>query len=105
MPKAAVSPIATVASTLLSTHEIALLWSAETPPTMSFVNSATTAPATPAATDMPTPTSRQVRSEEHTSELQSLMRNSYAVFCLKKNKPMNADYSSTNTTIKSTQLN
>src|SRR3546814_4656876 len=27
-----------------------------------------------------------VRSEEHTSELQSLMRNSYAVFCLKKNK-------------------
>src|SRR3546814_4281909 len=27
------------------------------------------------------------RSEEHTSELQSLMRNSYAVFCLKKKKP------------------
>src|SRR3546814_1079762 len=27
---------------------------------------------------------RVVRSEEHTSELQSLMRNSYAVFCLKK---------------------
>src|SRR3546814_1626675 len=26
------------------------------------------------------------RSEEHTSELQSLMRNSYAVFCLKKTK-------------------
>src|SRR3546814_6818270 len=31
---------------------------------------------------------RTVRSEEHTSELQSLMRISYAVFCLtKKNKP------------------
>src|SRR3546814_7635486 len=29
---------------------------------------------------------RQVRSEEHTSELQSLMRLSYAVFCLKKKK-------------------
>src|SRR3546814_9346188 len=28
----------------------------------------------------------QLRSEEHTSELQSLMRNSYAVFCLKKKK-------------------
>src|SRR3546814_8529130 len=28
--------------------------------------------------------SRQPRSEEHTSELQSLMRISYAVFCLKK---------------------
>src|SRR3546814_9234895 len=27
---------------------------------------------------------RMRRSEEHTSELQSLMRNSYAVFCLKK---------------------
>src|SRR3546814_3310125 len=27
---------------------------------------------------------RAARSEEHTSELQSLMRNSYAVFCLKK---------------------
>src|SRR3546814_4160931 len=27
-----------------------------------------------------------LRSEEHTSELQSLMRNSYAVFCLKKKK-------------------
>src|SRR3546814_7479972 len=26
----------------------------------------------------------RIRSEEHTSELQSLMRNSYAVFCLKK---------------------
>src|SRR3546814_10588892 len=30
--------------------------------------------------------SEQDRSEEHTSELQSLMRNSYAVFCLKKKK-------------------
>src|SRR3546814_5429652 len=29
------------------------------------------------------------RSEEHTSELQSLMRISYAVFCLKKKKPNN----------------
>src|SRR3546814_2802579 len=28
----------------------------------------------------------RARSEEHTSELQSLMRNSYAVFCLKKKK-------------------
>src|SRR3546814_2958851 len=28
--------------------------------------------------------SAPIRSEEHTSELQSLMRNSYAVFCLKK---------------------
>src|SRR3546814_1570271 len=34
------------------------------------------------------------RSEEHTSELQSLMRISYAVFCLKKKKitPSGADF-------------
>src|SRR3546814_5586236 len=32
------------------------------------------------------PRPRLYRSEEHTSELQSLMRISYAVFCLKKNK-------------------
>src|SRR3546814_9312869 len=32
-----------------------------------------------------------LRSEEHTSELQSLMRISYAVFCLKKKKQNNLD--------------
>src|SRR3546814_4377304 len=37
------------------------------------------------------------RSEEHTSELQSLMRISYAVFCLKKKKSYNATYKYTNT--------
>src|SRR3546814_4363542 len=35
--------------------------------------------------DLPTGAARP-RSEEHTSELQSLMRISYAVFCLKKKK-------------------
>src|SRR3546814_10096691 len=34
----------------------------------------------------PPPQAVDKRSEEHTSELQSLMRLSYAVFCLKKNK-------------------
>src|SRR3546814_4816467 len=43
------------------------------------------------------------RSEEHTSELQSLMRISYAVFCLKKKKikrtnPQHAQISSTQRT-------
>src|SRR3546814_9350163 len=37
---------------------------------------------------------REKRSEEHTSELQSLMSNSYAVFCLKKKKT-NTDKTST----------
>src|SRR3546814_3354549 len=32
------------------------------------------------------------RSEEHTSELQSLMRISYAVFCLKKNRSMKTNH-------------
>src|SRR3546814_3091213 len=32
------------------------------------------------------------RSEEHTSELQSLMRISYAVFCLKKKKKKNTEH-------------
>src|SRR3546814_2404190 len=34
----------------------------------------------------PQPVAEVPRSEEHTSELQSLMRISYAVFCLKKKK-------------------
>src|SRR3546814_8123792 len=40
-----------------------------------------------------------MRSEEHTSELQSLMRISYAVFCLKKKKQVY------NTDRKNTQIN
>src|SRR3546814_10427771 len=39
---------------------------------------------------------RNLRSEEHTSELQSLMRISYAVFCLKKTK--HSKYQHTNIT-------
>src|SRR3546814_6029658 len=35
------------------------------------------------------------RSEEHTSELQSLMRISYAVFCLKKKKKQNQTHKQT----------
>src|SRR3546814_3883508 len=35
------------------------------------------------------------RSEEHTSELQSLMRISYAVFCLKKKKTTQTSYTQT----------
>src|SRR3546814_9313396 len=35
-------------------------------------------------TNLPAKWHRSYRSEEHTSELQSIIRNSYAVFCLKK---------------------
>src|SRR3546814_5208128 len=37
------------------------------------------------------------RSEEHTSEIQSLMRTTYAVFCLKKKKQHNASSTPQNT--------
>src|SRR3546814_2949433 len=37
-------------------------------------------------TEIPFQQGKNARSEEHTSELQSLMRISYAVFCLKKKK-------------------
>src|SRR3546814_3948734 len=43
------------------------------------------------------------RSEEHTSELQSIMRISYAVFCLKKKKHHNKPRQST-TTINTTHI-
>src|SRR3546814_9420011 len=38
-----------------------------------------------------------VRSEEHTSELQSLMRISYAVFCLKQKKSITTQISNVST--------
>src|SRR3546814_10539841 len=43
-----------------------------------------TSTRSPLSTRTPSMTLRPERSEEHTSELQSLMRLSYAVFCLKK---------------------
>src|SRR3546814_6701806 len=45
-----------------------------------------------------------VRSEEHTSELQSLMRISYAVFCLKKNRPISHAYLHQLDTLSSTAM-
>src|SRR3546814_10121025 len=53
--------------------------------------------------DEPDETLNAARSEEHTSELQSLMRISYAVFCLKKkNKKCNYYYRNTSMTYRST---
>src|SRR3546814_4563587 len=43
-------------------------------------------PTIPPSFSAPTQPKAPLRSEEHTSELQSLMRISYAVFCLKKKK-------------------
>src|SRR3546814_6448252 len=52
----------------------------EEPPTTPTTHAPKQAAETPRQTSVQT-----IRSEEHTSELQSLMRISYAVFCLKKN--------------------
>src|SRR3546814_9030483 len=49
-----------------------------------FWGAAETDPESPAAGIAYADTMNRLRSEEHTSELQSLMRISYAVFCLKK---------------------
>src|SRR3546814_1518481 len=44
------------------------------------------------------------RSEEHTSELQSLMRISYAVFCLKKKKIQNNTYKNITETLEQIKI-
>src|SRR3546814_2463911 len=56
----------------------------------------------PGAPRRPTRRRSAHRSEEHTSELQSLMRISYAVFCLKKNKKEQKHQTSANLTITKT---
>src|SRR3546814_8247710 len=50
-------------------------------------------------TVLPDVEQHRMRSEEHTSELQSLMRISYAVFCLKKKNKINNINSSNKHTI------
>src|SRR3546814_4008271 len=54
--------------------------SADSAPRKSAIARWASSTIAPAATDE----AKGPRSEEHTSELQSLLRNSYAVFCLKK---------------------
>src|SRR3546814_8993062 len=66
------------------------------------------APATETATWLPitcaaTMVSASARSEEHTSELQSLMRISYAVFCLKKKKKHHNHKNTVNTIVQNEQ--
>src|SRR3546814_4289049 len=55
----------------------------------------TPVPPQPRETPMPNAPEIIPRSEEHTSELQSLMRISYAVFCLKNKQPRS--YTNTST--------
>src|SRR3546814_7027652 len=72
-----------------------LLWPAAAPasrPTAAMV----TATSVRAASDRDV-VEKRIRSEEHTSELQSLMRISYAVFCLKKKNINRTTHTESNT--------
>src|SRR3546814_10372001 len=59
------------------------------PDAASRTSSSAAAPMKATNTEPRSSSSKVSRSEEHTSELQSLMRTSYAVFCLKKKKITN----------------
>src|SRR3546814_4667339 len=69
--------ILAIATTVIAGAALAILLWPHTPPSS----------AQGEAPPTPRPVVRATRSEEHTSELQSLMRISYAVFCLKKKTP------------------
>src|SRR3546814_8866442 len=81
------------AMTLAAIHRRVIAVSLATWPTVTIV----TYCAAPLIADAPIAVKTLVRSEEHTSELQSLMRISYAVFCLKK-KTKNTRHITTNIT-------
>src|SRR3546814_396726 len=53
-------------------------------------------PQGPACPQCGSAMSQRTRSEEHTSELQSIMRMSYAVFCLKKKNKLESSLTKTN---------
>src|SRR3546814_3889172 len=81
-----IDPAVLVAARLCGIHRVLKLGGAQAIAAMAFGTTSV-------------PRCDKVRSEEHTSELQSLMRISYAVFCLKKKKTTthNIEYEQANT--------
>src|SRR3546814_2062202 len=65
---------------------------AKTTPFISLLPNGSARPSAGSARDRQTKAELSSRSEEHTSELQSLMRISYAVFCLKKKTKHTSHY-------------
>src|SRR3546814_9713341 len=63
--------------------------SAAREPCLASIGPSPSMPSRKISLRLPIIVSKAARSEEHTSELQSLMRISYAVFCLKKKKITN----------------
>src|SRR3546814_4912740 len=91
-PKRMSSPAPPLSTSALAPPRIA---SSPAPPVTSRLPPVTRLPSTVSVSSVftssvppstPSPPKPVTRSEEHTSELQSLMRISYAVFCLKKKK-------------------
>src|SRR3546814_2665868 len=76
-------------------HPIAQAHAADSPEVAAFIarckQGGTTAAEIETQEKLGFDTGLKARSEEHTSELQSLMRISYAVFCLKKKKNMTTE--------------
>src|SRR3546814_9516375 len=72
-------------------------WTRSRVPSTTFTFTRTVSPGAKAG-GSPSAVSLPTRSEEHTSELQSLMRISYAVFCLKKKKKKTKPTEPTHTT-------
>src|SRR3546814_3746869 len=114
----AVAPIATDDPKIVSTSfEVRLLYRSIWETTLSnrVLNSIISRSSPSTFTSLPRATifsfgncflnTSKCRSEEHTSELQSLMRISYAVFCLKKNKLLNYTYQTDHLIHDSTQPN
>src|SRR3546814_6473186 len=96
-PKEQLGPTVSGRAWRIAAQKASTEWPERLRPDMSVsvieIISGTSVPrASPASMAARTPAfALSVRSEEHTSELQSLMRNSYAVFCLKtKHIPQNS---------------
>src|SRR3546814_5309654 len=82
------APCASAARSRIATILVILIIGLTAGPAVSLYGSPTVSPVTAALwASLPLPP--WLRSEEHTSELQSLMRISYAGFCLKKQKKTN----------------
>src|SRR3546814_5725912 len=79
-------PRSTLTDTLFPYTTLFRSFSVSSLESLSTIGSATVPASLPPAitSSLATTRSNPIRSEEHTSELQSLMRISYAVFCLKK---------------------
>src|SRR3546814_3063945 len=88
LPKLTLSPAATGVSGSVTDASLMRIAPSATLRFTSLLEDAKPRPVSACITVMPGPANvtvgRLARSEEHTSELQSLMRISYAVFCLKK---------------------